>query len=721
MKFSCPIRLNQKGVVHFLLPLILILGLIAAVYLITSGNPLKLFSKASNPPIVFKDINGSFLPEQNGIPQTTAATVRVELTSTLGPPITSKINLAAEGETKPALSIAPIFRLYNPRNGDHLYTSNPQERDAASRAGYHFEGIAFYASAMQQAPYAPVYRFYNPRTGEHFYTANQNEANNVRRYGFSPEGIAFYASVSPVAGLVPVYRFIYLPSSLHFYTASESEKSSLLSNRAYRLEEVAFFVPANSKPIPPVPTKAPVSVPITSGTLSYRIAETPTDLDAASWQNYDSEPKVFNYTFQNSTPGQKFLWVDFKDSTGRTDRKSAQIELTSPTPSSTPSSTSSSKPDVAAFRSALYYDYNKPSPSLSVLGSSKIGSFGSLTMEAWVKIKENTKIREGYPIIYKSAPPFAYLLSITKDKKLKFTYAILYQGRWAPTEIVSNSTITPDQWTHVAVMYYTGQPRCITGQCKSDDMLNKIGLYINGQEVATQEQIGVIGGGNDRGNVIIGSNGLDYFSGMLDEVRISNFIQYLGPSFNVPYAPFVLNAPPLQGIAPGAVLLLCHFDENNGNPACENSVGEKFNTIATDLSYVQHCTDAGCETIIATPSPSSSPIPTKWVHSSITTSNNSWPTYSSGDYKSGTLNIEYNADQYFNVYYWLEFNSTDCPIAGVYPGYYSYTKTTTKFTQSFNVSLLSYSSAKHCKFTLKGKDLFGAYVPDASITVTLNP
>lgn len=40
-------KLNQKGLVHFLLPIILVLGLIAAVYLVTSGNSLKLFSKAS--------------------------------------------------------------------------------------------------------------------------------------------------------------------------------------------------------------------------------------------------------------------------------------------------------------------------------------------------------------------------------------------------------------------------------------------------------------------------------------------------------------------------------------------------------------------------------------------------------------------------------------------------------------------------------------------------
>ncbi len=40
-------RFNERGVVHLFLLLLLGAGLIAAVYLVTSGNPLKLFSKAS--------------------------------------------------------------------------------------------------------------------------------------------------------------------------------------------------------------------------------------------------------------------------------------------------------------------------------------------------------------------------------------------------------------------------------------------------------------------------------------------------------------------------------------------------------------------------------------------------------------------------------------------------------------------------------------------------
>lgn len=81
-------KLSERGAAHLLVLVILLLGLVAAVYLTTSGNPLKLFSSAVNSPIVFKSLNGNPLPiTKQGVTQTTSPIVRVELTSTLGPPM----------------------------------------------------------------------------------------------------------------------------------------------------------------------------------------------------------------------------------------------------------------------------------------------------------------------------------------------------------------------------------------------------------------------------------------------------------------------------------------------------------------------------------------------------------------------------------------------------------------------------------------------------------
>lgn len=76
-------RINQKGIVHLLPLLLLAIGLIAGVYLVTSGNPLKLFSKAGGAPIFFMNLDESPLPVNlQGVAQTSSPTVRVGLSST---------------------------------------------------------------------------------------------------------------------------------------------------------------------------------------------------------------------------------------------------------------------------------------------------------------------------------------------------------------------------------------------------------------------------------------------------------------------------------------------------------------------------------------------------------------------------------------------------------------------------------------------------------------
>lgn len=90
----------------------------------------------------------------------------------------------------------------------------------------------------------------------------------------------------------------------------------------------------------PVATSATVQVELTStlgaplasdsaqiGTAFYKVAENPADLNQAGNVAYTQEPMVFNYTFQDTNPGTKFLWVEFIDATSQTDRRSAKIEI----------------------------------------------------------------------------------------------------------------------------------------------------------------------------------------------------------------------------------------------------------------------------------------------------------------------------------------------------------------------------------------------------------
>src|SRR3989344_5614774 len=130
-------KLNQRGVVHLLVPLILLAGLIAGVYLVTSGNPLKLFSKAANPPIIFKSLDGKVLPlNSNGVVLTTSPNVIIELTSTLGP------SASASGELKGTVSYRAGF--------------SPTEVHAASFAPYQTEPTVYNVS-LKDTKYVQFY------------------------------------------------------------------------------------------------------------------------------------------------------------------------------------------------------------------------------------------------------------------------------------------------------------------------------------------------------------------------------------------------------------------------------------------------------------------------------------------------------------------------------------------------------------------------------------
>lgn len=80
-------KLGQKGVIHFLPLLLLAIGLIASVYLITSGSPLNIFPKAGGAPILFKSIDGTPLSlNSQGVAQAVSPKVNVEFSSPLGLP-----------------------------------------------------------------------------------------------------------------------------------------------------------------------------------------------------------------------------------------------------------------------------------------------------------------------------------------------------------------------------------------------------------------------------------------------------------------------------------------------------------------------------------------------------------------------------------------------------------------------------------------------------------
>lgn len=113
--------------------------------------------------------------------------------------------------------------------------------------------------------------------------------------------------------------------------------------------------PACSQPTPiptssPLPSASPTPTPAAVvTTVAYRYAENPAGLDKASFIPYTNEPTIVNYTFQDPTPGQKSILVEFKDSTGKIDRKTSGIKIISSSSSSSPTLTPTPTPSPSVM------------------------------------------------------------------------------------------------------------------------------------------------------------------------------------------------------------------------------------------------------------------------------------------------------------------------------------------------------------------------------------
>lgn len=102
----------------------------------------------------------------------------------------------------PTAKVVEVVRLFNPWNGDHLFTWDEKEVFAAEKAGWTNEGTVWKAYGRegdyrkfvnQDAKVGtPVYRLFNQYSGEHLYTTSTEEYNKNVAAGWTGEGVSFY-------------------------------------------------------------------------------------------------------------------------------------------------------------------------------------------------------------------------------------------------------------------------------------------------------------------------------------------------------------------------------------------------------------------------------------------------------------------------------------------------------------------------------------------------
>ena len=145
-------------------------------------------------------------------------------------------------EYTPNTYVVPVFRMYNTKTSEHLYTPRKAEYDACGYGSYvdwRQEEVGWWAPKKTTPGANPVYRLYNTKSGDHHYTTSAGEkAILIANYGWVDEGVAFYSG-----GVHSVHRLYNgsLTRGQHHYTTSAGERDSLVKNYGWKSEGIGFY------------------------------------------------------------------------------------------------------------------------------------------------------------------------------------------------------------------------------------------------------------------------------------------------------------------------------------------------------------------------------------------------------------------------------------------------------------------------------------------------
>lgn len=153
------------------------------------------------------------------IPSTSSKTLNPTTSTLTATPTTEETTAQSEA----AQGAVTIYRLYNPQNGEHLYTADANEKNVLfQKHGWGYEGEAWYAPTKGKDS-LPVYRLYNAGLQNHLYTIDTNEVHVLTtKHGWKKDNggqPVFYSG-----GKANIYR-VYNPKlrGLHHWTTDQNE------------------------------------------------------------------------------------------------------------------------------------------------------------------------------------------------------------------------------------------------------------------------------------------------------------------------------------------------------------------------------------------------------------------------------------------------------------------------------------------------------------------
>ena len=130
-----------------------------------------------------------------------------------------------------------VFRLYNPRTGEHHYTTDANEKNVLKNSsGWTYEGVGWIAPKTGK----PVYRLFNPKSGEHHYTSDAKEKNTLSsKRGWKYEGVCWYSDTQKRVAIDRLFQPKRKAISSHQYTTDANEVKVLTKSYGWKFEGAA--------------------------------------------------------------------------------------------------------------------------------------------------------------------------------------------------------------------------------------------------------------------------------------------------------------------------------------------------------------------------------------------------------------------------------------------------------------------------------------------------
>ena len=165
-------------------------------------------------------------------------------------------------KTYSGVTLIPIYRMYNTKTSEHLWTKSKKEYDSCGKGSYvdwRQENVAWYSpnlpapasyAASTQGDYVYVWRLYDKgRTGDHIYLTYGAEMKSYLSNGWVVDKGAGFWTVkkgTTISGrtTIPIYR-AYNPKlkrGKHHYTPSKNEYDTICKNHGWKPEGVKFYV-----------------------------------------------------------------------------------------------------------------------------------------------------------------------------------------------------------------------------------------------------------------------------------------------------------------------------------------------------------------------------------------------------------------------------------------------------------------------------------------------